>query len=42
MAAMIDPATLVAYLDGELGPAAALRVEAALAADDGLRERLAA
>jgi len=42
MAAMIDPATLVAYLDGELGPAAALRVEAALAEDDGLRERLAA
>ena len=42
MAAMIDPATLVAYLDGELGPAAALRVEAALAEDNALRERLAA
>ena len=39
---MIDPATLVAYLDGELGPAVALCVEAALAEDNALRERLAA
>ena len=40
MMARIDSATLVAYLDGELGRAAALRVEAALAGDVELQQRL--
>jgi anti-sigma factor RsiW len=37
----VEPATLVAYLDGELTPAAAGQVEAALAADPELRAWLA-
>lgn len=40
MKARIDSATLVAYLDGELGHAAALRVEAALAGDPRLQQQL--
>ena len=40
MMARIDSATLVAYLDGELGRAAALRVEAALVGDVELQQRL--
>lgn len=40
MMARIDSAMLVAYLDGELGRAAALRVEAALAGDLELQQRL--
>lgn len=40
MTARIDAATLVAYLDGELGHAAALRVEAALGGDPQLQQRL--
>lgn len=40
MTARIESATLVAYLDGELGHAAALRVEAALAGDPDLQQRL--
>lgn len=40
MVAKIDAATLVAYLDGELGHAAALRVEAALAGDPQLQRHL--
>lgn len=39
MTARIDGATLVAYLDGELGHSAALRVEAALAGDPLLQKR---
>jgi anti-sigma factor RsiW len=40
MTARIDAATLVAYMDDELGHAAMLRVEAALAGDPQLQERL--
>ena len=42
MTARIDSATLVAYLDGELGHTAALRVEAALAGDPWLQQQLEA
>ncbi len=40
MRRMIEPATLVAYLDGELRPSVAARVEAALASDGELRAQL--
>jgi hypothetical protein len=40
MTRKIEPATLVAYLDGELKPTAAARVEAALAGDAELRAQL--
>jgi surface antigen len=40
MTRKIEPATLVAYLDGELRPARAREVEAALARDPALREAL--
>jgi anti-sigma factor RsiW len=39
---IVDDETLSAYLDGELSPAERARVEAALAADPALRQRLAA
>ena len=38
----VDPATLVAYLDGELDPLGQARVERSLAADPELRARSAA
>jgi surface antigen len=41
MTRKIDPATLVAYLDGELKPSVAGEVEAALAGNAELRARLA-
>ena len=41
MMSKVEPATLVAYLDGELGGVAVVDVESGLAADSELRVRLA-